>query len=121
MGGHPISVAYPYEMPIYQREGRRKNTYDGIIMDPPVYGHGPTGKTWDISKNLPELLSACKEILVASPTFILINAYAVSFSAITLQNLLEDLKLPGKITCGELALKQKSGRVLSTGLFARLS
>lgn len=103
-----------------RREVRRGVKYDGIIMDPPVYGHGPPGKTWDISKSLPELLHTCKELLSDTPKFILINAYAVSFSAQTLENLLADLKLGGKISSGELALKQNnSERLLSTGIWAK--
>lgn len=106
-----------------QREIKRGIKYDGIIMDPPIYGHGPKGEVWDFNKSLPELLKNCQRILSDEPLFIIINAYAISASAIMLQNILTDFtkKLGGKIEAGELALQEKSGRLLSTGIFGRWS
>lgn len=102
------------------REIKRGVKYDGIIMDPPVYGHGPEGEIWDFNKDLPKLLENCKQILSDKPLFIIINAYAVSSSAIMLENMLKDLNLGGKIEAGELCLKESSSdRLLSTGIFAR--
>jgi 23S rRNA (cytosine1962-C5)-methyltransferase len=106
------------------REVRRGNVYDAIIMDPPVYGHGPNGETWDFNKSFPELLENCKQILAPNPLFVIINAYAISSSSLMLVNIMEDyLGLDGKkIEYGELALEQKlNGRLLSTGLFGRFS
>jgi 23S rRNA (cytosine1962-C5)-methyltransferase len=106
------------------REARRGNTYDAIIMDPPVYGHGPNGETWDFNKSFPELLENCKKILGSDPLFVIVNAYAISSSSLMLVNTMEDyLGLnPEKIEYGELALEQKTnGRLLSTGIFARYS
>jgi len=104
------------------REGRRGSFYDAIIMDPPVYGHGPNGEIWDFNKSFPELLENCKKILVDKPVFVIVNAYAISSSSLMLVNTMEDyLKLDrNKIEYGELVLEQKSnGRLLSTGIFAR--
>lgn len=104
-----------------RREVKRGVKYDAIIMDPPVYGHGPAGERWEFKESLPQLLELCQEILVSKPLFFLINAYAVSTSAVTLGNLLSDL-LSGKqgtTEMGELALQQKNGRLISTGIFAR--
>ncbi len=104
------------------REVKRGVKYDGIIMDPPVYGHGPTGETWDFKHSLPLLLEMCQEILSDQVLFVLINAYAVSTSAITLGNILSETvhKFDGRMDIGELALKEtQSGRSLSTGIFAR--
>jgi len=106
------------------REARRGKVYDAIIMDPPVYGHGPNGETWDFNKSFPILLENCKKILGSDPLFVIVNAYAISSSSLMLVNTMEDyLGLnPSKIEYGELALEQKSnGRLLSTGLFARYS
>jgi 23S rRNA (cytosine1962-C5)-methyltransferase len=93
-------------------------------MDPPVYGHGPNGETWDFNKSFPQLLENCKKILSPTPLFVIINAYAISSSSLMLVNTMEDylgLKKEN-IEYGELALEQKSnGRLLSTGLFARYS
>lgn len=104
------------------REIKRGAKYDAIIMDPPAYGHGPTGEVWDFNKDFPTLLANCKQILSDSPIFILVNAYAISSSSITLANTLNDYfgNLGGGIENGELTIKEKSaGRLLSTGIWAR--
>jgi 23S rRNA (cytosine1962-C5)-methyltransferase len=102
------------------REIKRGQKYDGIIMDPPAFGHSPSGKTWKFNRDLPQLLSDCVQLLSDEARFILVNGYATNSSAIALQNIMEDtIKRPGSITSGELALKQKNGRLLSTGILAR--
>lgn len=107
------------------REIRRGIKYDAIIMDPPVYGHGPSGEIWDFNKNFSELVKNCQEILSENPLFIIINAYAVSASSISLGNMLEDMTkdLKGNIESGELVLKEYSERAreLSTGIYGRWS
>ncbi|MCX6782466.1 MAG: class I SAM-dependent methyltransferase [Candidatus Levybacteria bacterium] len=105
-----------------EREIRRGIKYDGIIMDPPVYGHGPSGEKWDFNKSFPILLESCRKVLSDSPIFIIINAYAISSSSIALENMLMDLNLGGVIESGELVIEQKdSNRLLSTGIYARWS
>ncbi len=102
------------------REERRGGRYDAILMDPPVIGHGPNGEPWDFAKQFPELLDACARILTDRPRCLLVNAYAISASAIMLENMLGDLQLGGTVDAGELALQESgSGRLLSTGLVAR--
>jgi 23S rRNA (cytosine1962-C5)-methyltransferase len=104
------------------REIKRGVKYDGIIMDPPVYGHGPTGEVWDFQKSFPELVSLCRQVLTPSPLFFLVNAYAISSSAIMLKNVLSDhlRDLGGRIEFGEIAIEEKIGkRLLSTGIFSR--
>lgn len=104
-----------------EREVRRGNSYDAIIMDPPIYGHGPDGETWDLQKDLPRLMYTCS-LLAPKPNFFLVNAYAISASALMLKNLLADFWNTSSIECGELALKEESaGRLLSTGIFARFT
>lgn len=116
----PIRWILDDALEFVKREGRRGSFYDGIIMDPPAFGHTPEGKIWQFNRHLPELLFECKKILTNKLNFILINAYAVSTSAITLKNILEDLNLGGKVDYGELALKEKThGRLLSTGIWGR--
>lgn len=107
-----------------EREIKRGNKYDAIILDPPVYGHGPTGKPWNFAKDFSKLLENCRQILSDKPLFALVNAYAVSTSATTLANTLQGYfgKLGGTIDSGELTLKESSaGRLLSTGIWARWS
>ncbi len=104
-----------------EREINRGATYDGIIMDPPAFGHSPSGKTWKFNRDLPELLKNCVALLSNDAKFLLVNGYATNSSALSLGNVLEDATKdkPGKITFGELCLKQKTGRMISTGIFSR--
>jgi 23S rRNA (cytosine1962-C5)-methyltransferase len=102
------------------REIKRGNLYDGIILDPPVYGHGPQGEPWDFYKNINQLLLNCKKLLSPNPMFIIFNAYAISSSSIMLSHLLDDITkgLNGKIEYGELTIQESySRRLLSTGIF----
>lgn len=102
------------------REIKRGVRYDGIIMDPPIYGHGPTGEIWDFHDSFPKLIANCVQILTEKPLFIIVNAYAISASSIMLQNVLEDYLKTGTIESGELVLQEKGrGRCLSTGIFTR--
>lgn len=107
-----------------QREINRGIHCDGILMDPPAYGHGPHGERWNFSESFPKLLNLCKQVLSDKPVFVLINAYAISSSALMLENILKDFTkdLGGTIEVGELALQEKnSDRLLSTGIFGRWS
>ncbi len=108
-----------------KRELKRGAKYDGIIMDPPAFGHSPTGKTWKFNNDLPGLLNDCVKLLSDDAKFLVINGYATNSSAIALNNLLEDAmrskkaSASSRIEFGELCLKQKSDRLISTGIFAR--
>ena len=118
----PIRWILDDVMKFVQREIRRGNQYDAIIMDPPVYGRGPQGETWSFNTSFPMLMEDCQKLLSKNPLFVLANAYAISSSAITLENVLMDYLPKGKMECGELCIKEKSlGRLLSTGIFARWS
>ena len=93
-----------------------------MLMDPPIYGHGPSGQTWDFNKDFPQLLDNCRQLLSDQPLFVIVNTYAISSSALMLQNVLQDYLKDkgGTISCGELAIKQKdSERLLSTGIFGK--
>jgi len=120
----PIRIIVDDAIKFTAREIKRGIKYDGVIMDPPVYGHDPKGGIWDFNKDFPHLLENCSEILSGSPLFVIVNAYAVSASALMLENVMKDYfeNLGGKIEVGELCLKEKvGGRLLSTGIFARWS
>ncbi|HMR55425.1 MAG TPA: class I SAM-dependent methyltransferase [Candidatus Doudnabacteria bacterium] len=113
-----------------QRELKRGQRYDGIIMDPPAFGHSPTGKTWKFNRDLPILLDTCVNLLSDNAKFLLINGYATNASALSLNNLVEDAfaERGGKIEAGEITLRHQikspqnkdvSYREISTGIFAR--
>jgi 23S rRNA (cytosine1962-C5)-methyltransferase len=104
-----------------RREIRRGNSYDGIILDPPKFGRGPKGEVWEFYKLLPLLLESCSQVLSKNPRFILLTAYAVKASSLTLYEVVEEMmnKFNGNTRAGELALKEKSGnRLLSRAIYA---
>lgn len=105
-----------------QREVRRGSDYDGIIMDPPKFGRGPKGEVWEFYKVIPELLDTCRRILSSDPKFVVITAYAVKASPLTLETGLMEMMSGkfGSTDCGELAIRESSaGRYLSTAVYAR--
>lgn len=106
-----------------QREIKRGNKYKGIIMDPPIYGHGPSGERWEFNEHFPKLLALCRQLLNDRPIFVIVNAYAISSSALMLENVMRDYlsDLGGKVEVGELVLKDSFQRPLSTGIFGRWS
>lgn len=107
-----------------EREIRRGNTYDGIIMDPPAFGHGPDNELWKIEEHFLPLIENCKKLLKPKPLLFLINGYSAGYSAIAYRNNLLPLqeKFGGDIEIGELTLEEsKSGRLLPCGIFARWS
>lgn len=106
-----------------QREIRRGNKYDAIIMDPPSYGRGANGEVWDIEKNLDYLVKICCDILSDEPLFFLINSYTTGFSSTVLSNLLKftvNQKCEGTITCGEVGLPIRENQlILPCGIYGR--
>lgn len=107
-----------------KREIKRGNKYDGIILDPPAFGHGPNKELWKIEEHLVELLQMCREIMTDEPLFFLINGYASGYSAIAYENNLRELfsASGGSFEMGELTIAEKdSGRLLPCGIFARWS
>ncbi len=96
--------------------------YDGIIMDPPAFGHGPKDELWKIEEDLIELISLCGQLLSDKPLFFLINGYAAGYSPLAFAYNLEQFqtKFGGTIEYGDLAIAQEKGdRVLPCGIFAR--
>lgn len=111
-------------MSFVQRELRRGNKYDGIIMDPPSYGHGPEGEIWKIEDDLLKMLMICKEIMSSNLSFILLNGYAAGYSALGYANLLKEVMpfAKNKIEQGEIGIKESArGLILPAGIFARWS
>ena len=105
-----------------QREIRRGNTYDAIIMDPPSYGRGASGEVWQFENNIADLIELCTKVLSKEPLFFLINSYTTGISGEVLSNILKlNLKTyKGKITSGEIGLPMKnSNLVLPCGIYGR--
>ena len=104
------------------REIRRGNKYDAIIMDPPSYGRGKNGEVWQFENNISDLVELCTEVLSDNPLFFLINSYTTGISSKVLANLLElnMKKYDGKISNGEIGLPMKdSNLVLPCGIYGR--
>ena len=103
MEDYPVRYLIDDVVKFVQREIRRGNKYDAIIMDPPSYGRGANGEVWDIEKNLNYLVEICTEILSDKPLFFLINSYTTGLSSTVLSNMLRmtvNKKYEGKVTCG---------------------
>ena len=105
-----------------QREQRRGNTYDGILMDPPSYGRGPGGEVWKLEEQVYPLVAECVKILSDDPLFFLINSYTTGLSPSVMQYVLGTL-LPkgigGHLSADEIGLPvTNSGMVLPCGATA---
>ncbi len=107
-----------------RRELRRGSQYEGLILDPPKFGRGPEGQVWEFFEALPTLLQLCRELLSSHPLFVVLTAYAIRASALSVYYALEEMisGLGGTLSTGELALdEQSAGRMLSMAIFARWS
>ena len=107
-----------------QREFRRGNKYDAIIMDPPSYGRGPNGEVWKFEQNIYNLINECIKILSDNPLFFLINSYTTGISSTVLENILKTTLLPkypnGKVEAGEVGLPiETNNLVLPCGIYGR--
>ena len=101
-------------MKFVQREQRRGNHYDGIIMDPPSYGRGPGGEVWKLEEQLHDLVAQCVPILSEKPLFFILNSYTTGLSPSVMAYLLSVMlqkQFGGTVTADEIGLP-----VTSTGL-----
>jgi len=106
------------------REVRRGRRYDGILLDPPKFGRGPTGEIWRLEENLAPLLADCRQLLDENSRFLVLTAYAVRMSALAIGELVRQTLAPlgGTVTMGEMSVREESrGLLLPTAIFARWS
>ncbi len=105
-----------------EREIRRGNHYDAIIMDPPSYGRGPKGEIWKIEESIHPLVKLCAQLLVEKPLFFLINSYTTGLQPAVLSYLIgtELKRFPGKVIADEIGLPVSSnGLTLPCGASGR--
>ena len=105
-----------------QREIRRGNSYDGILMDPPSYGRGPSGEVWKLENELYGLINTCAQVLSPEPLFFLVNSYTTGFQASVLSNIIEKCvvsRFGGQVDSQELCLPVSTGGVLPCGATGR--
>ncbi|MBX7200422.1 MAG: class I SAM-dependent methyltransferase [Rhodospirillaceae bacterium] len=122
LGDRPIRWIVEDARKFVQREQRRGNVYNGILVDPPKFGRGPNGETWELFEHLPEMIGACANLLAPEQAFLVVTAYAIRMSAVSLDTLVrEHLAARGGIfSSGELAITERGeGRPLVTSLFTR--
>ena len=98
-----------------EREIRRGNRYDAIIMDPPSYGRGPSGEMWKIEENLFEFVKLCAQVLSPQPLFVLINSYTTGLQAGVIANILSLVFGSENVEADEIGLATKEGLVLPCG------
>lgn len=104
-----------------KREAKRGNTYNGLILDPPAYGHGPDGEKWKLDECLFELLQNCSKILAPEDSFMVLNLYSNGYSAMLADTLVKcAFGDGGKRISGELMLNDNFGRSLPLSVFTRL-
>ncbi len=105
-----------------RREAKRGNLYQGVILDPPAYGHGPKGEKWKLEDMIDELTHAVAQILDPKQHFLVFNSYSLGFSPLILYNLAQThfgAQALHDAECGELFLTERSGRKLPAGIFLR--
>ncbi len=113
----PIRYLVDDCMKFVEREIRRGNTYDGIIMDPPSYGRGPSGEMWKIENDLYNFVQTCRGVLVDKPLFVPINSYTTGLQPMVLKNILElTMKsFKGRVEAYEVGIKTEEGIPLPCG------
>ena len=119
----PIRFLIDDVIKFVNREIRRGNKYDAIIMDPPSYGRGANGEVWHFEENISGLVDLCMNILSDDPLFFLINSYTTGISSQVLENILI-MKMPKKIkgtySNGEIGLPMTNSElILPCGIFAK--
>lgn len=111
-------------MKFARREERRGNLYQGIILDPPAYGHGPDGEKWKLDECLFDMMKNVGHILDPENSFLVLNLYSNGFSAILGETVVREalgLKSGDGLDSGELILRDKFGKNLPLSIFVRLS
>ncbi|MFM2206426.1 MAG: hypothetical protein RL213_401 [Bacteroidota bacterium] len=100
-----------------KREVKRGKKYQGIILDPPAYGHGTEGQKWKLEDMINEMMKQVVELLDEKEHFLLLNTYSLGFSSLIIENLLDHRQ---GLETGELFLKSSAGDALPLGVFGRI-
>ena len=105
-------------MKYVKREIKRGSKYQGIILDPPAYGHGPDKEQWKLEDNLNEMVNSVLQILAPEKHMLILNTYSLGFSSLIIENLLK--KKYKNLQIGELFLPSATGYKLPLGVFGRV-
>jgi 23S rRNA (cytosine1962-C5)-methyltransferase len=105
-----------------KREVKRGKKYNGIILDPPAYGHGPTGEKWKLEDNINEIMKDVAALADEKEFFMILNTYSLGFSSIIVENLIRSsFQKTKNLEIGELFLNATQGCKLPLGVFGRIS
>lgn len=107
-------------MKFAKREAKRGNRYDGIILDPPAYGHGPDGEKWKLDECLFEMLKTVNDILQPKDAFMVLNLYSNGYSALLGETVVNQAMGRARIESGELALLDRFGKALPLSIVVRM-
>ncbi|MEG2322398.1 MAG: class I SAM-dependent methyltransferase [Bacilli bacterium] len=117
---NPIRFIVDDCLKFVEREQRRGNKYDAIVMDPPSYGRGPNKEIWKFEDNIDTLIKECIKILSDQPLFFLINSYTTGISPIVVENMLKTYFKNGKVESGEVGLPiVENNMILPCGIYGR--
>lgn len=125
LNGQPVRFLLDDVVKFVQREIRRGNRYQAILLDPPSFGRGPNREVWKVEGMVRDLLADCRTLLADDARLLLLTMYNIEASALMLGNLMQDVLrgMPGAISVGELAVPHTapgaSARFLPRSIFAR--
>ncbi|MFI5205111.1 MAG: class I SAM-dependent methyltransferase [Flavobacteriales bacterium] len=100
-----------------QREVKRGNFYNGIILDPPSFGHGPKGEKWKLEDQIADLMHSVVKLLDEKEHFLILNTYSLGFSSLIVENMLK--RVNPALETGELYIPAQTGVNLPLGVFGR--
>jgi len=103
-----------------KRELKRGKKYNGIILDPPAYGHGPNGEKWKLEDNINEMMGDVMQLLDPDEHFLILNTYSLGFSSVIIENLVKSAYPQAQnLETGELYLQATSGPKLPLGVYGK--
>ncbi|QJD97470.1 oxidoreductase [Mucilaginibacter robiniae] len=103
-----------------KREIKRGKKYNGIILDPPAYGHGPNGEKWKLEDHINEMINDVVQLLDPTEHFLILNTYSLGFSSVIVENLIRGAyPLVQNLEIGELYLQATAGSKLPLGVFGK--
>lgn len=105
-----------------KRELKRGKKYNGIILDPPAFGHGPNGEKWKLEDHIQEMMQEVVQLLDADEHFLILNTYSLGFSSVIVENLIKtSFPQVKNLETGELYLQATSGVKLPLGVFGKFN
>lgn len=103
-----------------KRELKRGKKYNGIILDPPAFGHGPNGESWKLEDEINDMLKMVAQLLEEEERFVVLNTYSLGLSSLIIENMMHDtFKTKNPAATGEIYLQSRTQQKLPLGVFGR--